>query len=84
MGGVPPLFGINVITEGRIGDDELVVVVLFLMDGSGGGRRGVFVLIGVLSGFINLKPRLDFDFDSSRFLILILCLSAVWQFFFLF
>jgi hypothetical protein len=76
MGCVPPLFGINVITKGRIGDDELVVVVLFLMDGSGGGQRGVFVLIGVLSGLIN--------FDSSRFFILILRLSVVWQFFFLF
>jgi hypothetical protein len=55
------------------------------MDGSGGGRRGVFVLIGVLSEFINLKPRLDFDFYSSRFLIFILRLSAyVWQYFFLF
>jgi hypothetical protein len=80
MGCVPPRFGINVITKGRIGDDELVVVVFFLMDGRGGGRRGVFVLIGVLSGFINLKPRLDFDFYSSRFFILILRLSAVWQF----
>jgi hypothetical protein len=61
MGCVPPRFGINVvITKARIGDDELVVVVLFLMDDSGGGRGGVFVLIGVLSGFINLKPRLDF------------------------
>jgi hypothetical protein len=61
MGRVPPRFGINVvITKSQIGDEELVVVVLFLMDGSGGGRRGVFVLIGVLFGLINLKPRLDF------------------------
>jgi hypothetical protein len=61
MGCVPPHFGIKVvITKCRIGDDELVV--LFLTDGSGGGRRGVFDLIGVLSGLINLKFRLDFLF----------------------
>jgi hypothetical protein len=61
MGYVPPRFGIKVvITKGRIGDDEIFVVVLFLMDGSGGGQRSVFDLIGVLSGFINLKFRLDF------------------------
>jgi hypothetical protein len=61
MGYVPPRFGINVaITKCRIGEDELVVVVLFLMDGSGGGRRGAFVLIGVLSGFIN------YDWDKQK------------------
>jgi hypothetical protein len=64
MGCQPPLFGTNYMTKGRIGDNGLGV--FFLMDGRGGGRRG-FVLIGVLSRFINLKTRLDFDFYSSRY-----------------
>ena len=50
---VPPRFGVDDMAKGWIGD-EGDKGAFFFIDGGGGGPGG-FDLIGVLSGFINLK-----------------------------